>query len=152
MCALPTVSPTAHPTGTHPSSDPRRRQSAPHEALAGGGSGSISGGGKDWGSGGGGSGGGGGADDSSASDAAGPGWMQGWRERVAYDPEFPFKVLLEQVLGLRVAWRRHMAKQCACNQSRMHRASAALQQLEYFAVVAAVCVKAQYRRTALEQQ
>jgi hypothetical protein len=28
------------------------------------------------------------------------GIFQGWEDRVAYDPEFPFKVLMEQVIGV----------------------------------------------------
>ncbi len=51
------------------------------------------------GRGGGGGGGGGGGDD--ASDDQGKnkksGLLTGWEQRVAYDPEFPLKVLLEQV-------------------------------------------------------
>lgn len=70
----------------------------PTEALAGGGAGNISGGkGDGWSGGGGGGGGGGdGAGDGEAPKKRGFSW-KGWEDRVAYDPEFPFKVLLEQV-------------------------------------------------------
>lgn len=84
-----------------------KRQVAP-QALAGGGAGSLGGSDGNWGPGGGGSGGGGG-DGSGAGkggDGSGEGGQQpkpnggmwkGWADRVAADPEFPFKVLLEQV-------------------------------------------------------
>ena len=79
----------------------RRQPPPPPEALAGGGTGDVinGGGGKDWGSGGGGGGGGagkGGGKDGRSDGGGGWGW-KGWQDRVAYDPEFPFKVFLEQV-------------------------------------------------------
>lgn len=81
----------------------RQRRAAAAEALAGGGSGSIGGHkGDDWGRGDGGGRDGGGGDgpgDSSSPDQPKKGgfYWQGWTDRVAADPEFPFKVLLEQV-------------------------------------------------------
>jgi hypothetical protein len=67
-------------------------------AVAGGGSGPIDGG-KGRGGGGGG-GGGGGSGDGSNEQPKKSGLLQGWAERVAYDPEFPVKVMLEQVSKL----------------------------------------------------
>ncbi|KAJ9543277.1 hypothetical protein OSB04_022984 [Centaurea solstitialis] len=74
--------------------------------CAGGGGGHGSGVGH--GSGGGGDGGsgnwngGGKSDDSSALDTFGPigAFLSGWRSRVAADPQFPFKVLMEEVVGV----------------------------------------------------
>lgn len=78
----------------------RTRQRFVPEALAGGGAGSFGGGKDDGLGGGGGQGGGGGDGQGGAGDNEEPkkrlGW-KGWQDRVAYDPEFPFKVLLEQV-------------------------------------------------------
>jgi protein quaking len=77
----------------------RSRQQVIPQALAGGGAGSIGG---DKGSGGGGGGGWGG----DGAEGSGEGGQQpkkggfawkGWTDRVAADPEFPFKVMLEQV-------------------------------------------------------
>ncbi|GLI67998.1 hypothetical protein VaNZ11_012210 [Volvox africanus] len=73
-------------------------------ALAGAGGGDLGGkGGSGGGSGGGGGGDGKGDDSSSNSPGGEPqkgGLFRGWEERVAYDPEFPIKVLLEQVIGV----------------------------------------------------
>ena len=77
------------------------------QALAGSGGGDIGdGGGKNYGGGGGGNGGsgssGGGADSSSS---GGPfaALLAGWAARVAADPQFPYKVLVEQVIGVGAA-------------------------------------------------
>lgn len=72
----------------------------PPQAAAGGGAGSLGGsntGG--WGGGGGGDGWSGGQGDDSNADQPNKGgfYWKGWADRVAADPEFPFKVLLEQV-------------------------------------------------------
>lgn len=78
------------------------------QALAGGGAGSLGGdkGGFGSGGGGGGSGGDGGSGAGKGGEGSGEGGQQpkgkgwawkGWSDRVAADPEFPFKVLLEQV-------------------------------------------------------
>lgn len=76
------------------------------QALAGGGAGSIGGDKDNWGSGGGGGGGGAGSGAGKGGEGSGEGGQQpkkkagawkGWTDRVAADPEFPFKVLLEQV-------------------------------------------------------
>jgi protein quaking len=75
------------------------------QALAGGGAGSLGGDKGNFGSGGGGGGGSGGDGGSGAGKGGegseqpkGKGWAwKGWTDRVAADPEFPFKVLLEQV-------------------------------------------------------
>lgn len=79
------------------------------QALAGGGAGSLGGDKGDFGSGGssgGGSGGDGGSGAGKGGEGSGEGGQQpkgkgwawkGWSDRVAADPEFPFKVLLEQV-------------------------------------------------------
>ncbi|KAK9048454.1 hypothetical protein SSX86_032582 [Deinandra increscens subsp. villosa] len=70
--------------------------------CAGGGGGSS---GVGHGSGGGGDGGGSGggkSDDSSSLDSFGPigAFLSGWRSRVSADPQFPFKVLMEEVVGV----------------------------------------------------
>lgn len=65
------------------------------ESGGGSGSGSGSGGGSGKGGGGGGGGGGGADDSAGAGDSGGFKW-KGWEDRVAFDPEFPFKVLVEQ--------------------------------------------------------
>ncbi|KAK1428101.1 hypothetical protein QVD17_16929 [Tagetes erecta] len=56
------------------------------------------GGGGDWNN----NSGGGNSDDSSSGDSFGPigAFVSGWRSRVAADPQFPFKVLMEQVVGV----------------------------------------------------
>lgn len=78
--------------------DCRQRRAVVPEALAGGGSGSLGGGkGDDWGRGGGGGDGGAGDDSSADQPNKGGFYWKGWADRVAADPEFPFKVLLEQV-------------------------------------------------------
>lgn len=79
---------------------PRHHKQFALQALAGGGSGSLAGGKGDGWSGGGGDGsdGQGGAGDESGDASRKANWAwQGWKDRVACDPEFPFKVLLEQV-------------------------------------------------------
>ncbi|KVI03240.1 protein RETICULATA-RELATED 3, chloroplastic-like [Cynara cardunculus var. scolymus] len=76
----------------------------PNTCAGGGGGGS----GVGHGSGGGGDGGssdwngGGKSDDSSSLDSFGPigAFLSGWRSRVAADPQFPFKVLMEEVVGV----------------------------------------------------
>jgi len=83
----------------------------PPQALAGSGGGDITGGGKNNGGGGGGGGGGdGGGGDSSSSSSSnsnngGPfaALLAGWAARVAADPQFPYKVLVEQVIGVGAA-------------------------------------------------
>ena len=81
---------------------------APPQALAGSGGGDI-GGGKNFGGGSGGSGGGGGGggDSSSSSSSSNGGpfaaLLAGWAARVAADPQFPYKVLVEQVIGVGAA-------------------------------------------------
>ena len=76
------------------------------QALAGSGGGDI--GGKNDGGGNGGSGGGGG-DGSSSSSSGGSGGgpfaalLAGWAARVAADPQFPYKVLVEQIIGVGAA-------------------------------------------------
>ncbi|KAJ9513836.1 hypothetical protein QJQ45_020916 [Haematococcus lacustris] len=82
-----------------------RRAPPPTPALAGsaGGDGGISGGGlKGTGGGGSGRGDGPGASNSGGqpSQPSKGGLAQGWADRIAYDPEFPVKVLLEQVIGV----------------------------------------------------
>jgi hypothetical protein len=81
----------------------KRTNPAPPQTSTGGG-GTIDGGsGRGWsggGGGGGGSGGGGGGNGANNNDNTGGFGWKGWRDRVAYDPEFPFKVLLEQVIGV----------------------------------------------------
>ena len=88
----------------------RRADPPPPQTSTGGGAGTIGGpgggrigGGSGGGGGGSGSGGGGGKSGDGGSGSGGKdggfGW-KGWRDRVAYDPEFPFKVLLEQVIGV----------------------------------------------------
>ncbi|KAL6988225.1 Protein RETICULATA-RELATED 3, chloroplastic [Sarracenia purpurea var. burkii] len=101
------------------SSSPLRTQPYPPNLLqkshfsCAGGNGSD---GVGWRSGGGGGGGGGGsggwsagenADDSSSSSSSSSSWvgpigafLSGWRSRVAADPQFPFKVLMEEVVGV----------------------------------------------------
>lgn len=74
-------------------------------ASAGGGGGAGVGHGSSGGGGDGGSGdwsGGGKSDDSSPIDSFGPlgAFLSGWRSRVAADPQFPFKVLMEEVVGV----------------------------------------------------
>lgn len=66
-------------------------------SAGGGGSGGIG-----YGSGGGGGDGDGKSDDSSSLDSFGPigAFLSGWRSRVAADPQFPFKVLMEEVVGV----------------------------------------------------
>ncbi|KAK9068958.1 hypothetical protein SSX86_013074 [Deinandra increscens subsp. villosa] len=73
--------------------------SAATAATAGGG-GDRNGGGGDDGDGGDGDWSGG--DDSSSIDSFGPfgGFLSGWRSRVSADPQFPFKVLMEEVVGV----------------------------------------------------
>lgn len=67
------------------------------EAAAGGGAGSLGGSNRDgWGGGGRGDGDSNAGDGSEDKKKGGFVW-QGWADRVAADPEFPFKVLLEQV-------------------------------------------------------
>jgi hypothetical protein len=80
------------------------------EAATGGngGSGSVSfnggsGSGGWWGGGSDGSGSSDGADDSEESGGLWSAVLKGWCERVAADPEFPFKVLIEQVIGVGAA-------------------------------------------------
>ncbi|KAF6258155.1 hypothetical protein COO60DRAFT_1152802 [Scenedesmus sp. NREL 46B-D3] len=74
------------------------------QVAAGGGAGSLGGSNSGgWGGGNGGGGGGsGGQGDSADQPKRGNGgfYWQGWADRVAADPEFPFKVLLEQVIGV----------------------------------------------------
>ncbi|GFR52062.1 hypothetical protein Agub_g14584, partial [Astrephomene gubernaculifera] len=64
-------------------------------------------GGASGGSGGGGGGGSGKGDNNSGDSGSNPGdkpqksgLFRGWEERVAYDPEFPIKVLMEQIIGV----------------------------------------------------
>lgn len=76
-----------------------------HIPCAGGGGGAGVGHGSGGGGGDGGSGdrsGGGKSDDSSSLDGFGPigAFLSGWRSRVAADPQFPFKVLMEEVVGV----------------------------------------------------
>jgi hypothetical protein len=117
--ALLSLLPLSHSLSPHPSkqhqnnrpltsNSKRRADPPPPQTSTGGGSGTIDGGsgGRGWsgggGGGGGGSGGGGGGKSGGGNDNAnggGFGW-KGWRDRVAYDPEFPFKVLLEQIIGV----------------------------------------------------
>ncbi|XP_071698224.1 protein RETICULATA-RELATED 3, chloroplastic-like [Rutidosis leptorrhynchoides] len=68
--------------------------------CVGGGSGGV--GGVGHGSGGGGGGGGGSGSSSGGFDSFGPfgAFLSGWRSRVAADPQFPFKVLMEEVVGV----------------------------------------------------
>lgn len=82
----------------------RNKHSVVPQALAGGGTGSVGGDKGNWGSGGGGGGGGDGSGAGKGGEGSGDqqpkkkGWAwKGWTDRVAADPEFPFKVLLEQV-------------------------------------------------------
>ncbi|CAH1419551.1 unnamed protein product [Lactuca virosa] len=80
-----------------------KRQPIP--CAGGGGGGSGVGHGSGGGGGDGGSGdrsGGGKSDDSSSFDGFGPigAFLSGWRSRVAADPQFPFKVLMEEVVGV----------------------------------------------------
>jgi hypothetical protein len=83
----------------------RNKQQLVPQALAGGDAGSIGGDKGNWGSGGGGGSGGDGSG-GKGGEGSGEGGQQpkkkgwawkGWTDRVAADPEFPFKVLLEQV-------------------------------------------------------
>lgn len=73
------------------------KSSTPH---ATGGGGISGGGGQDNSAGGGG--GGGGSEGNSFCDGFGPigAFLNGWRERVAADPQFPFKVLMEELVGV----------------------------------------------------
>lgn len=76
---------------------------APATDLGSGG-GKGSGGSQGLGGGGGGSGGDGLSGDSSGGDDSGEGFgWQGWKDRVAFDPEFPFKVFVEQIIGVGAA-------------------------------------------------
>lgn len=93
------------------------------QAVAGGGDGGLggsSGGGGGGGSSGGGNGGSG--DDSSGSsdkpEKPESGLLTGWRQRVAFDPEFPLKVLMEQVCGIRFARGNSFVVEGQENQSR----------------------------------
>ncbi|XP_047307235.1 protein RETICULATA-RELATED 3, chloroplastic-like [Impatiens glandulifera] len=68
---------------------------------------SVGGGGIGGKSGAGGGGGGGGGDGDSSDDSSSPSWVgpvgafvNGWRSRVAADPQFPFKVLMEELVGV----------------------------------------------------
>ncbi|KXZ55646.1 hypothetical protein GPECTOR_2g1196 [Gonium pectorale] len=74
-------------------------------AHAGAGGGDMGKGGASGGSGGGGGSGGSGKGDDSGAGNPGDkpqksGILRGWEERVAYDPEFPIKVLMEQIIGV----------------------------------------------------
>ncbi|KAL3654851.1 Protein RETICULATA-RELATED 3, chloroplastic [Castilleja foliolosa] len=73
-----------------------------HIPCAAAGGGDIGDGTGDGGSGGGGGGGGDSSDDKSSWDGFGPigAFVNGWRSRVAADPQFPFKVLMEELVGL----------------------------------------------------
>ena len=81
---------------------PHPKLSNPELSLGGGGNGS-SGIGRGYGGGGGG-GGGDSSFDSSSSSGGGFGvlglFLNGWRSRVAADPQFPFKVLMEELVGV----------------------------------------------------
>eukprot|EP00775_Hariotina_reticulata_P011776 gene11776-11921_t len=78
----------------------RSREACVPEAAAGGGAGSLGGSNRDgWGGGGRGDGDSNAGDGSEDKKKGGFVW-QGWADRVAADPEFPFKVLLEQVIGV----------------------------------------------------
>ncbi|KAG6411240.1 hypothetical protein SASPL_129318 [Salvia splendens] len=72
--------------------------STPHAAGGGRGAGISSGGG----GGGDNSGGGGSSEGNSSRDGLGPigAFLTGWRERVVADPQFPFKVLMEELVGV----------------------------------------------------
>eukprot|EP00879_Flechtneria_rotunda_P020293 GHRR01021341.1.p1 GENE.GHRR01021341.1~~GHRR01021341.1.p1 ORF type:complete len:159 (+),score=44.53 GHRR01021341.1:572-1048(+) len=76
------------------------RRSIVPTAVAGGGAGSFGGNSNDGWSGGGGGGDGGAGDSSRNQPKDGGVYWQGWADRVAADPEFPFKVLLEQIIGV----------------------------------------------------
>jgi hypothetical protein len=93
----------------------RSRQQVIPQALAGGGAGSI-GGDKGSGGSGGGGGGGWGGDGAGKGEGSGEGGQQpkkggfawkGWTDRVAADPEFPFKVMLEQVRRQEESKKQH---------------------------------------------
>ncbi|KAJ6922681.1 protein RETICULATA-RELATED 3 [Populus alba x Populus x berolinensis] len=76
----------------------------PHLSNAGGGLGGSGGDGGNWSGGGSGGGAGDSSSDNSSSSAAGFGvlglFLNGWRSRVAADPQFPFKVLMEELVGV----------------------------------------------------
>lgn len=67
------------------------------------GSGGGKGGGSDQGWGGGGSNDGFSGDSGKGDDSEGGFGWQGWKDRVAFDPEFPFKVFVEQIIGVGAA-------------------------------------------------
>lgn len=96
----PSTQPTAAAAARHALMPVRRWQQVQWVAQAGG-----SGGGGDGGSSGGGSGGGGGGGggDDDKGEVAGqkPAWgWKGWQDRVAADPQFVYKVVIEQLIGV----------------------------------------------------